>query len=61
MKAQHTITQIAQMPASHETLYLHLYADKIQGGGLWKNLCCQKQKRKSATLEAASAQDKREN
>ena len=32
---------------SHETLYLHLYTDKANGGKLWKNLRCQKQKRKS--------------
>lgn len=39
--------QIAgKLPVSHETLYLHVYADKAQGGSLWKNLRCQKQKRK---------------
>jgi IS30 family transposase len=39
--------QIAsQLPISHETLYQHVYADKAQGGALWKNLPCQKQKRK---------------
>ena len=31
---------------SHESLYLHVYADKAYGGKLWKNLRCQKQKRK---------------
>jgi IS30 family transposase len=31
---------------SHESLYLHVYVDKAHGGTLWKNLCCQKQKRK---------------
>ena len=30
----------------HETLYQHVYADKAQGGVLWKSLRCQKQKRK---------------
>ena len=35
-----------KLPVSHETLYLHVYADKIQGGSLWKNLRCHKQKRK---------------
>ncbi len=39
--------QIAsQLPISHETVYQHVYADKAQGGTLWKNLRCQKQKRK---------------
>ena len=39
--------QIAgKLPVSHETLYLHVYADKSKGGKLWKNLRCQKQKRK---------------
>jgi len=48
--------QIAgKLPVSHETLYLHLYANKANGGKLWKNLCCQKQKRK----RYASGQDLR--
>ena len=39
--------QIAsQLPISHETVYQYVYADKAQGGTLWKNLRCQKQKRK---------------
>jgi IS30 family transposase len=39
--------QIAsQLPISHETVYQYLYADKAQGGTLWKHLRCQKQKRK---------------
>jgi IS30 family transposase len=39
--------QIAsQLPISHETVYQHVYADKAQGGTLWKHLRCQKQKRK---------------
>jgi transposase, IS30 family len=39
--------QIAsKLPTSHEMLYQHVYADKAQGGALWKNLRCQKQKRK---------------
>ena len=29
-----------------ETVYQHVYADKAQSGVLWKNLRCQKQKRK---------------
>jgi IS30 family transposase len=36
----------ARLPISHETLYQHVYADKAQGGVLWKNLRCKKQKRK---------------
>ena len=48
--------QIAsQLPISHETVYQHVYADKAQGGTLWKNLRCQKQKRK----RYASGRDRR--
>ena len=48
--------QIAgKLPVSHETLYLHVYADKARGGKLWKNLRCQKQKRK----RYAGGQDRR--
>ena len=36
----------SRLPISHETVYQHVYADKAQGGALWKNLRCQKQKRK---------------
>jgi IS30 family transposase len=36
----------ARLPISHETMYQHVYADKAQGGFLWKSLRCQKQKRK---------------
>lgn len=35
-----------ELPVSHESLYLHVYAVKADGGTLWKNLRCQKQKRK---------------
>ena len=39
--------QIAsKLPISHETVYQHVYADKAQGGTLWKNFRCQKQNRK---------------
>ena len=39
--------QIAgKLPVSHEMLYQQAYADKKTGGDLWKNLRCQKQKRK---------------
>jgi IS30 family transposase len=48
--------QIAgKLPVSPETLYLHVYADKVNGGKLWKNLRCQKQKRK----RYADGQDRR--
>ena len=36
----------ASLPISHETIYQHVYADKAQGGLLWKNLRCQKKRRK---------------
>ncbi len=43
----HSPEQVAaQLPVSHETLYQHIYADKLQGGDLWRNLRCQKQRRK---------------
>ena len=34
------------VPVSHETLYRFIYADKAQGGTLWRSLRCQKKKRK---------------
>ena len=47
LQIQWSPEQIAsQLPISHETVYQHVYADKAQGGTLWKNLRCQKQKRK---------------
>ncbi len=47
LRVQWSPEQIAsQLPSSHETVYQHVYADKAQGGALWKNLRCQKQKRK---------------
>ena len=36
----------AELPISHETLYQHIYADKAAGGTLWKNLRCQKKRKK---------------
>ena len=36
----------ASLPVSHETIYQHVYADKAQGGSLWKHLRCQKKRRK---------------
>jgi transposase, IS30 family len=47
LQLQWSPKQIAsKLPISHETVYLRVYADKAQGGTLWKNLRCQKQKRK---------------
>jgi len=47
LQLQWSPEQIAsKLPISHETVYLRVYADKAQGGTLWKNLRCQKQKRK---------------
>ena len=47
LKLQWSPEQIAgKLPVSHETLYQHVYSDKARGGTLWKNLRCQKQKRK---------------
>lgn len=30
----------------HETIYRHVYADKAAGGSLWKELGCQKKRKK---------------
>lgn len=47
LREQHSPEQVAaQLPVSHETLYQRIYADKHQGGDLWRNLRCQKQCRK---------------
>lgn len=47
LREQHSPEQVAaQLPVSHETLYQRIYADKRQGGDLWRNLRCQKQRRK---------------
>ena len=47
LKLQWSPEQIAaSLPISHETIYQHVYADKAQGGSLWKHLRCQKKKRK---------------
>jgi IS30 family transposase len=56
LQLQWSPEQIAsKLPLSHESLYLHVYADKARGDTLWKNLCCQKQKRK----RYASGRDRR--
>lgn len=36
----------AELPISHETLYQQIYAEKVAGGVLWKNLRCQKKRKK---------------
>ena len=56
LRLQWSPEQVAsRLPVSYETLYQHVYADKTQGGTLWKNLRCQKQKRK----RYASGRDRR--
>ena len=35
----------ASLPVSHEAIYQHVYADKVQGGSLWKHLRCQRKRR----------------
>ena len=45
----------ASLPISHETIYQHVYADKARGGLLWKQLRCQKKRRK----RYASGRDRR--
>ena len=45
----------AFLPISHETIYQHVYADKARGGLLWKQLRCQKKRRK----RYASGRDRR--
>ena len=56
LRLQWSPEQIAgKLPVSHESLHLHVYADKVHGGTLWKNLRCQKQKRK----RYASGRDRR--
>jgi IS30 family transposase len=48
--------QIAsQLPISYETIYYKIYADKAQGGHLWRSLRCQKKRRK----RYASGHDRR--
>lgn len=48
--------QIAgKLALSHETVYQHVYADKVAGGKLWQHLRCQKKRRK----RYASGRDRR--
>ena len=35
------------MPASHETLYLHVYADKAKGGKLYENMRAKRKSKKA--------------
>ena len=44
-----------ELSISHETIYQHLYADKLAGGDLWQHLRCQKPRRK----RYASGQERR--
>jgi IS30 family transposase len=44
-----------RLQISHETIYLHIYADKRRGGDLWRHLRCQKPRRK----RYASGQERR--
>ena len=47
LNLQFSPEQIAgKLPISHETLYLRIYADQAQKGQLYKNLRCQKKRRK---------------
>jgi IS30 family transposase len=56
LKLQWSPEQIAAfLPVSHETIYRHVYADKAQGGSLWKFIRCQKKRRK----RYAGGQDRR--
>jgi IS30 family transposase len=58
LRLQWSPEQIAsKLPVSHESLYLHVYADKARGSTLWKNLRCQKQKQKRKRY--ASGRDRR--
>ena len=44
-----------ELSISHETIYQHIYADKLAGGDLWRHLRCQKPRRK----RYASGQERR--
>ena len=47
LKRQWSPEQIAaEVPMSHETIYRHIYADKAFGGPLYRNLRCQRKRRK---------------
>ena len=44
---QHSPEQIAaHQPLSHESIYRYVYADKRNGGALWRELRCQRQRKK---------------
>jgi IS30 family transposase len=58
LQMQWSPEQIAgKLPVSHETLYQHVYADKSQGGKLWKT-CAARSKRESATPVGGTAVEK---
>ena len=47
LESQWSPEQIAaEVPMSHETIYRHIYADKSSGGTLYRNLRCQRKRRK---------------
>lgn len=45
-QAAERLAQEDRLQISHETIYQYIYADKCQGGNLWKDLRCQKPRRK---------------
>jgi transposase, IS30 family len=56
LSLQRSPEQIAgKLAVSHGTLHVHVSADKAKGGKLWRNLRCQKEKRK----RYAGGQDRR--
>jgi hypothetical protein len=38
----------AEVPISHEAIYLHIYADKALGGVLYRHLRCKKRRKRYA-------------
>jgi IS30 family transposase len=59
LKRQWSPEQIAaEVPISHETIYRHIYADKAQGGVLYKHLRSQKKNDVNGLREAGTEGDK---
>jgi len=54
-QASQRLTLEGGLRISHESIYLHIYADKRRGGDLWRHLRCQKPRRK----RYASGQERR--
>ena len=54
-QAARRLTLEDMLQISHETIYLHIYADRREGGDLWRHLRCQKPRRK----RYASGQERR--